>query len=233
MEATAIVREFSAIRKVKKWFEGLRSSDVKARLDTPAEFARLLHRWLARGKYEEGASSGRPSLLSAICSESPLLQEAAFIWYTTDAMLSKSVVKDAARRQGILLSRGRDSWEWFEDQHQHDLLKRMRRAHDGKYLIAWEVKMDDGHVKKFMAHQPRASWFIDAIRLRGFVVSYFGTRSPRPPFDPRAQRGELARILTRGFNGAEPRLQRAIENNQLGLLSPSQLVELVQLGLRS
>ncbi len=97
-------------------------------------------------------------------------------------------------------------------------------------MVAWEAQTDSaGLLSAFKAHEPQAVAFIDAFSLQGRPISIVGQRPFATPFNLRRDRRRLAVVLSAGLRRAPGRLRDAV-NDDVGVISTPQLVELYRLG---
>jgi hypothetical protein len=235
LEASVVLKGSSEKRRAVEWFEGLKqvSTDVSQRVYDPTEFAKLLAIWQSHQRDHDhpNGAQPKPSLLAAILRGLPALHDVAFSWYTNEAELRKSVVKNTALQHGIAIPSKSKDWTWFESPFEPGLLERLNKTCLGKPQVGWEVKMDDdGQIVKFKAQDSFASPFLGGFRLKRTLVSIIRNCPAPTPFNLRADRLRLAQILTRGLSRADAKLKRAIDNN-LSILSVTQLTRLTELGM--
>lgn len=178
-----------------------------------------------------GGGAVKPSLLEAVESDLPSLDDVSLSWYTPDVDLSHREVKGEANRLRIPLPR-KNEWTWFESPNSRDALNRTRRLYQGRPMVTWPVKVDsDDLIAEFKPHDSIASPFLGAFQFRNRVISLVGVKAFRTPFDLKRDRVRLAAVLSVGLRRAPAGLRRAV-NDDVAIITRKQFVELYRLGQR-
>lgn len=227
-EAAVITTDPRIVVMVRRYLQSLRRQAKYLTLDELKRLAKLPV--IRAPRIASKTAPPKPSLLSALRSDSKSLDDLGFIWYCTGGELTTKTVRKHASRRDIPLPSGA-RWEWYESIFHTGAIKLARKHFLNRPVASWEVELnkDKSGLTRFKPHDSYAAPFIDAFRLDDYLVEIVGTTPFRTSIDLRRDRRALARILTAGLK-RNPNLCRAINAHPLGIITSRQLRRLYELG---
>jgi len=183
-------------------------------------------------KHNGGGGDGvtrrqKPTLLDAFQANSPLLEDFVFLMFVSEATLTNSQIKQAAKKRQMKLP-PTDRWEWYQfdwskslDNFFHKLFAQGRFK-----IVGLEVESDNEGIQRIVGLNPYALLYVNHIRI-GKSIALNCLIDDRAPFKLGAGSAKaFCAELTRSLK-SNPKTAKRFFNSR-GILRTKDIAEVLQ-----
>ena len=232
-EAAVVSDDAPLVEQVHKLIESYKRRALRLSKQAVSELEKIEVDRPSFGPIHPGSRRQKPSLLEALQSADPLLDDYAFFGWTHDAIESDAEVKRQAERRNIQVPKG-DLFGRFEDDDLPSVRKVYRRLfeRERRKVISFEIVQDGktNRIQRFVGLDPQAYIYSGHFVLRRRIQCLL-TADFKPPFRLGGAGAKLlCRLLNAGLK-SDTQLAKRIFLKDGGCIDRADLLQLIRAAL--